>query len=158
MVDPEDQDQDRSLSHRGHTNSSKTKVMICTPGFIRTAVTQESYQHLRDQSQGASFQARRRRRTSCPECGKEYAVGSLRIHMRTQHGMDLPPEPMDSEQELVCTLAFPRIKYGTPVPCPYPGCPGSGSNPTLMRRHFNHRHPRSTLHMNGGPPPQPCDV
>ena len=142
------------------TNPTKTKVMVCVPGSIRAAASQEAYKR-RMGEPGDSYRARKRRRVSCPECTKDLAAGSLVHHLRNRHGLDpqpVNPLPTAADPPLV-PMSFPRHLEGEDVPCPLPSCPGKATTRSTMRRHFTHRHRDSVLHIvEDGPPPQPCDL
>ncbi len=143
------------------TNSTKTKVMTCSPGFIRTHVSREACMR-RTNHLGGSYRLQQRRRVSCPECNKDLAAGSLRSHLRSQHGLDLLPTPVVQQvpDPPEVTLRFPRSLEDTRVSCPIPGCTGSATTRYGMRRHFGFRHPDSILHIpeDGMPPPLRCPI
>ena len=68
------------------TNISKTKMMSCTPGYIRTTVSDAAYRRHTGEG-GDTHRAQQRRRVTCSECGKDLAQGSLGMHLRSQHGV-----------------------------------------------------------------------
>ena len=56
------------------TNASKTKVMICIPGRIRKAYTEEKYAEYKSPTGAAADN--KRRRIDCEICGTSLAAGS----------------------------------------------------------------------------------
>lgn len=140
------------------TNEDKTKAMVCTPGSIRSQVSQQAYKRRWD-GHGPSYRQRKRHRTSCPECGKELREGSLVSHLRTQHGMDLPgnagvaPPPAPNPVEY--RVNFPPTL--DTVECPAEGCPYLARSRTLLRRHFVARHPTDSLFIVQDGRSWPCE-
>ena len=63
------------------TNTTKTEVMTCVPGKIRTALSHEAYAN-RMEGHG-DWRAWQMRRTSCNICRVELTIGSLRCHQET---------------------------------------------------------------------------
>ncbi len=143
------------------TNFTKMKVMTCSPGFIRTHVSREAHMRRTNHLEG-SYRLQRLRRVSCPECNKDLAAGSLRSHLRSQHGLDLLPTPVVQQvpDPPEVTLRFPRSLEDTRVSCPIPGCTGSATTRHGMRRHFGFQHPDRILHIpeDGLPPPLRCSI
>jgi hypothetical protein len=65
------------------TNASKTKVMICIPGRIREAYTEEQYAEYKSPTGAAADN--KRRRIDCEICGTSLAAGSYQSHLESQH-------------------------------------------------------------------------
>jgi Reverse transcriptase (RNA-dependent DNA polymerase) len=70
------------------TNIDKTEAMVCIPRSLRTHHSSAGYRR-RLAGHGDNYRQRKRRRTTCPECGKGLADGSLASHLRTQHGTEI---------------------------------------------------------------------
>jgi hypothetical protein len=62
-------------------NADKTKVMICVPGKIRAALTEEEYEN----QQAGNTTTMKRHQVICDLCGASLAAESLRSHSETQH-------------------------------------------------------------------------
>jgi hypothetical protein len=65
------------------TNASKTKVMICIPGRIREAYTEEQYAEYKSPTGAAADN--KHRRIDCKICGTSLAAGSYQSHLESQH-------------------------------------------------------------------------
>ena len=126
------------------TNTEKTKVMTCTPRSIRSHVSESALKR-RHEGGGESYRAKKRRRSMCPLCDKDLAVGSLPSHLRSQHGQDatgniaLAPGPRNFATYSISPPTRVRI------PCPVEGCSGGANNGNALRRHFNQCHPDATI-------------
>ena len=70
------------------TNTIKTKVKICVPGRIRTALSQEWYTESRLGLYTA--QEARNQTVVCHKCDKSFKAASLRSHLETQHDIYQP--------------------------------------------------------------------
>ena len=64
------------------TNTTKTEVMICVAGRIRTPLDQDAYEARMSDLHRAE---RKGRKVEFPTCGETLAVGSLRSHLTSQH-------------------------------------------------------------------------
>ncbi len=64
-------------------NASKTKVMICIPGRIREAYTEEQYAEYKSPTGAATNN--KRHRIDCEICGTSLAAGSYQSHLESQH-------------------------------------------------------------------------
>ena len=64
-------------------NASKTKVMICIPGRIRKAYTEEQYAKYKSPTGAAADN--KRHRINCEICGTSLAAGSYQSHLESQH-------------------------------------------------------------------------
>jgi len=127
------------------TNSTKTKVMICTPGPIRTHISQEAYKR-KLSGEGESYRDRKRRAVTCPVCDKSLAEGSLRSHMRTQHGEDEAPlqcVEISTPQEY--RFNYPLCHMPGSIVCPVAGCGYLPKSRSVLHRHFANRHPYDSL-------------
>ena len=127
------------------TNTTKTEVMVCGPGYISQPRSDAGYRR-RTTEEGDSYQERQRRCVECPDCGLTMQAGTLAAHRRRIHGIEpsqcytLPPAG-----SRLYTLDFP--KHLQQASCPVPGCSGSAKSHFLMRRHFQFRHPEDTVHI-----------
>jgi hypothetical protein len=63
------------------TNAEKTKVMMCLPGKIQVAQTEEEYAA----QQTGTAATTKRWRIDCEVCGVSLAAESLKSHLETQH-------------------------------------------------------------------------
>ena len=70
-----------------NTNCRKTVSMTCRPCSTPGNRSEEAYGRLMT-GEGPTPRERKRERTTCGECGREMAVGSLDSHRRTQHGKE----------------------------------------------------------------------
>ena len=67
------------------TNKLKTQAMTCTPGKIRTQLTQASYFHMQD---GAiSVDEWELRMVTCHQCTKRVQARNLTHHLNDQHSI-----------------------------------------------------------------------
>ena len=124
--------------------------MTCLPGNIRTCLSTDAYNR-RVTGEGDNYRQRLQRRTNCPECGDELAVGSLIMHRRRQHGVEpeinwntlnvTPAEQPSSHY----TVSFPR--HAEDCECPVEGCPYQAKSRVGLRYHFHRRHWRDTIHI-----------
>jgi hypothetical protein len=78
------------------TNASKTKVMICIPGRIRKAYTEEQYAKYKSLTGAAADN--KRCRIDCEICGTSLAAGSYQSHLESQHDVF---QPMVLQWEIV---------------------------------------------------------
>jgi hypothetical protein len=130
------------------TNTEKTQVMICTPGFIRTYYSTAAYKR-KLSHQGDTYRQRKRRRTTCATCGKDLAEGSLLSHVRSQHGGEFPPPTMVAPSPpMDYTVRWPDGR-GSSAPCPSAGCPYRADSENLLRRHFATQHPTCAFTVRG---------
>ncbi len=67
------------------TNASKTKVMVCTPGQIRKAYTEEQY--AKYNSLTGSATNNKLHCVDCEICGASLAAGSYQSHLESQHNV-----------------------------------------------------------------------
>ena len=138
------------------TNTEKTKVMICTPGYIRTYYSTHAYKR-KVEDQGDTYRERKRRRTTCASCAKDLALGSLLSHMRTQHGEELPPPMLVAAPPPREFTVGPWPKGQAFLqPCPFEECPFRAQTQNLLRRHFATQHPGSTFRVRGEILHPPC--
>ena len=111
------------------TNTSKTKAMTCTPGYISDRLSSPAYKRRREGG-GESPRTRRRRRVTCSVCGADLAAGSLSVHMLAQHGevLDMGDGRADApgRQSASYRISFP--KTFSEVGCPVEGCSGTATN------------------------------
>ena len=127
------------------TNTTKTKAMICTPGYIATQMSDQQYRR-RMRGTGQTYRERQRRRVECSLCNRNLAAASLPSHMLSQHGVvhqDNQPAPPE-EQARDYRVSFPP--HLDSIECPVDVCretiKGKRHN---LRKHFVHRHPDDTI-------------
>ena len=121
------------------TNADKTKVMVFLPGSIRTYYSEDAHKR-KLEGQGDTYRQRKRRRVACTECGKDLAAGSIRSHMRSQHGLEPQPPGMPPLRAPVGhQVTRPQRRGGWHCPVPECGCRGGSQN--LLSRHFATQHP-----------------
>jgi len=130
------------------TNTSKTKIMTCVPGKIRTRLSPEAYNNSREgMSVAGDWQTRR---VHCDICDMSLTAGSLPSHLETQHDVyrsKVISQDLLIEREAVVHKASVSID-GT-YHCPVPGCPGSATTKWTLRRHFGQRHPLDLVSIPG---------
>ena len=68
------------------TNAGKTVVMVCRPCHAAGTQSEASYEQ-RMTGAGLSYWERNRARVQRLECGEEMELGSLEVHLQTQHSM-----------------------------------------------------------------------
>jgi hypothetical protein len=122
------------------TNTSKTQMMICTPGRIRTQLPTDLYRQLqRGRVTGAEWNARD---IECSRCGKTMKASSLRRHLADMHSVY--QQTVVAEEMLVCHSAKTHVvSEWSPagLSCPFPECGGLLSSGWMMRQHFWDVHP-----------------
>jgi len=69
------------------TNASKTKVMVCIPGRIHEACTEEQYAEHKYKSPTGAASDNKRRWIGCEICGTSLAAGSYQSHLESQHNI-----------------------------------------------------------------------
>jgi hypothetical protein len=107
------------------TNTSKTQMMICTPGRIRTQLPTESYRRKRRGRVTASEW--NLRDVECRTCGKMLKASSLGRHLADVH--DIYQQTVIAKELL--EIRFPPVLYTVDVrlrigalACLFPGCKG----------------------------------
>jgi len=128
------------------TNTIKTKVKICVPGRIRTALSHERYAESRLGLYTA--QEARNSRTACHKCGKWLKAASLRSHLETQHDVYQPLVIGEEylEERQARTYRARASAYGI-WHCPVEGCVGEARTRWTLRRHFRDRHPSDFVYI-----------
>ena len=124
------------------TNTKKTEVMICTPGKIRTRLSDTSY--YRRYAGYGTARAWEARRTECRVCGARMRASSLASHMERRH--DVYETTVVEEEYLrppghAGEVYRAEASQGGRLACPVAGCIGEAATPWSMRRHFALRHP-----------------
>jgi hypothetical protein len=126
------------------TNAEKTKVMMCLPGKIRVAQTEEEYA---SQQTGLGTSTTKCRHVDCKVCGASLAAESLQSHLETQHDIfrsfvlnrDIlvarPPEVYRATKSPATDLYF----------CPVAQCGGRLGTRFNLRRHFLMQHPQDLV-------------
>ena len=132
-------------------NTTKTEVMICHPGEIRDRCSIEGYKR-RHEGIGETYNKRRCIRVVCPVCDVRLSAGSLKSHLRTQHGSDCSGSIIVEPATLaprVYKLSFVRTARNPQerVPCPVNDCHYMANSASILRRHFFNRHPTFNLHI-----------
>ncbi len=106
------------------TNTTKTQMMICTPGRIRTQLSTESYRQMQQGQVSASEW--NSRNVECRQCGKVLKTSSLGRHLADVH--DIYQQAVVAEELLEDrppVLYTVRTELHTrALQCPYPGCTG----------------------------------
>jgi len=122
------------------TNTTKTQVMTCMPGYVSTHLSNTSYQCWK-RGREEPLQAQQRQCVNCSECGKSLASSSLSQHLLTQHGqvgatsvLEAPPLLPPHEYH----VSFP--KHLRQIQCPVEGCPGTAKLHDGLHCHFMHCH------------------
>jgi hypothetical protein len=127
------------------TNALKTKVMLCTPGQIHEAYTEEQYAEYKSLTGSAANN--KRCRVDFEIYGASLAAGSYQGHLELQHDVfqfmvlqceivvDCPP---------VIYRAIELIAVGTYL-CPVPHCIGKASTKWNLRWHSLDCHPRDLV-------------
>ena len=131
-----------------HTNTLKTKTMVCVPGNIRTQLSAPMYTSNRE---GLSTPCDRNKcRVKCDICGANLAAASLHNHLETQHDVyrsrvisqDLPVEGPP-----VVYQAHQSV-FGT-YECPVLDCIGKVKTRYNLRQHFQVRHTNNLVSIAG---------
>jgi hypothetical protein len=124
-------------------NADKTKVMICVPGKIQAALTEEEYAN----QQAGNTTTMKHCRINCDVCGASLAAESLRSHLETQHDIFWL---FVLNQDI--TIARPAEVYrAIKAPntgiycCPVPLCPGILSTRFNLRQQFLMQHPQDLV-------------
>ncbi len=124
------------------TNTTKTQMMICTPGKIRTQLPRtESYRRMRQGQVSASDW--NSRNVECWQCGKALKASSLGCHLADIHDIyqqAVVAEELLEDQPPVLYTVRAEL-HDQALPCPYPGCNGRLRNGWMMRQHFHDVHP-----------------
>ena len=145
------------------TNTKKTQAMVCTPGKIRTQLTEESYRRMRERKGGGQIgNDWEARMVECQKCNKAMQARNLRQHLADVHDIyqeEVVDEGLLDERAGVQYRAVRgEWKLGKEgrIQCPHPACPGVLSTPWMMRRHFRDVHPKDTVYLpwEGGPHPR----
>ena len=114
----------------------RTKVMMCTPGFIWEMVGGMAYK-IQATGEGATFRERKKESLSCATCGVTVAASYLKAHMAKIHGIFFPQTRVVDEVGGVPTtyvVSFPKVIQE--VRCPVPGCPVVSHSAGRLREHF----------------------
>ena len=129
-------------------------------GRIRRGLSEDAYLSRMD---ALHRESRKGRRVECHFCRKEFAQGSLAVHLARQHGIyHANLLTGEEEAEEMCTLVLTKPAVCTGVHCsatgklgcPVPGCPqgfpgkGAGSSWDL-RWHFAFRHAPDRILVTG---------
>lgn len=135
------------------TNVDKTKVMTCVDARIRVRQSEESY--IRSRAGYVSERDWSRRRVECDKCGKELSAASLNGHLAEVHGVFrsrvLGREFVLEDDRDPVTFSAHRSANGRFF-CPAPECQNSLDSfrtAWSLRVHFNRRHPRDSVDVEG---------
>ena len=119
------------------TNTSKTKVMVCVPGKIRTRLTEESYIESRLGLYTAQKARRSQARVACDHCNVLLKPSALRSHLETQHDVF---QPRHIDDEFLVERQAQRYEAHANAfgvwNCPVPDCVGRTTRQWGLRRHF----------------------
>ena len=116
------------------TNPDKTKVMMCIPGNIWVAHTEEAYH---TQQYGPVNPTAKRHWVECDICDVSLAAGSLRSHLEMKHDtywLFVLNQELTVEHEAVVYQATTDAT-GTYF-CPVPACVGVVGSKSALRSHF----------------------
>ena len=130
------------------TNTSKTKVMTCVPGKIRTRHSGDAYNNsIEGLSTAAQHQARN---VECDLCQKGMQARALDNHLATQHDVY---RSKVINKELLVEREPETFKAKQSAPgrfiCPVPDCAGTATTKWSLRRHFGMRHPLDLVSIEG---------
>jgi hypothetical protein len=126
------------------TNPDKTKVMMCVPGNIHVAHTEEVYH---TQQYGPVNPTAKHRRVECDICGVSLAAGSFCSHMEMQQDMYwsfVLNQELTVEHEAVVYRATTDTT-GT-IFCPVLACAGVVGSKAALRSHFLQRHTQNLVY------------
>ena len=117
------------------TNETKTKAMICYPGYISGPIAPTVYKRVRT-GDALTYTQRKRRKVTCPHpgCNASLVAGSIPSHMQSQHQtfpVTLPPQP-SQQPAATYTLTWPAT--ASRCDCPVDGCS------TISARHATSGH------------------
>jgi hypothetical protein len=123
------------------TNTSKTQMMVCTPGRIRTQLPSESYRRMR--TGRVTVSKWNSHDVECHQCGNVMKARSLSRHLADVH--DIYQHTVVAEELLEqCPTVLYTVSaelHNQDLPCPYPWCLGRLQDSWMMRRHFWDVHP-----------------
>ena len=122
------------------TNLGKTKVMVCTPGFIWGKRGELVYKRLA-RREGETFRYRKKTRVSCTMCGVTVAEYYLKTNTERSHGICVPQTRGADELgggPYTYAVYFPRVLQE--VKCLVPGCPSEAHSAGRLHEHFIYRH------------------
>jgi hypothetical protein len=106
------------------TNTLKTQTMICTPGWIRTQLSTESYSRMQwgrvNASKWNSCDVK------CHQCGKVLKASSLGCHQADVHDIYqqtvVAKELLEDQPPVLYTVSAEL--HARNLPCPFPGSRG----------------------------------
>ena len=130
------------------TNTSKTKVMTCVPGKIRTRLSQDAYNNSREGMHANDDW--KKLRVTCDLCDMDLAAGSLPSHLEAKH--DVFRSKVINQDLLVerdAKVYHAMASYDGTFYCPVPGCLGKATTKWTLRRHFGQRHPLDLVSVPG---------
>ena len=122
------------------TNTTKTKVMTCVPGKIRTRHANSVYNGMQEGLVASSDL--QNRSVDCDICGQTFQENTLSQHLETQHDVyrsRVIDRDLLVEREPVVYDAAPSSNGR--LHCPVPGCAGSATTKWTLWQHFGLRHP-----------------
>ncbi len=123
------------------TNTSKTQMMVCTPGWIWTQLPSEFYRRMRTGRVTASKW--NSRNVECHQCGNVMKASSLSHHLADVHDIYqhtvVAKELLEQRPPVLYTVSAEL--HDRDLPCPYPWCLGRLRDGWMMRRNFGDVHP-----------------
>ncbi len=123
------------------TNTSKTQMMICTPGQIWTQLLTKLYHRMQwARVTAAEWNSHD---VQCYQCGKRMKAGSLGRHLADVHDIyqqTVVTKDLLEDQPPAINTASTGL-HGRDLPCPFPGCEGQLWDGWMMRRHFRDKYP-----------------
>ncbi len=123
------------------TNTTKTQMIIYTPGRIRMQLSMESYRRMQQGQVSASKW--NSCTVECQQCGKVLKASSLGHHLADVHDIyqqALVAEELLEDQPPVLYTVCAEL-HTQALPCPYPGCIGQLRDGWMMGKHFRNVHP-----------------
>ena len=131
-----------------HTNTLKTKTIVCVPGKIMIQLSAPMYASSREGL--TTPRDRNKRRVKCDICGANLAAASLHNHLETHHDVyrsrvisqDLPVEGPS------VVYQAHQLVFGN-YECPVPDCIGKVETRYNLRQHFQVRHTNDLVSIAG---------
>ena len=122
------------------TNTTKTQVMVCVPGKIRTQLGTDVYNNMHEGF--ITLSEWKRRRVQCDKCEAYMSASSLPKHREKMHGI-FDSSILDRAPPADAPGTTYRAYRSQPVDKLYyhvPGCVGLLASEASLRRHFADRH------------------
>jgi hypothetical protein len=125
--------------------TTKTQMLVCTLGHIRTQLPSESYRQM--QTGRVTASEWNSCNVECHQCGKELKASSLGHHLVDVHDIYqqavIAKELLETRPLVLYTVSAEL--HTQDLPCPYPGCLGRLHDRWMMRQHFRDVHPMDLI-------------